>query len=190
MKLAMKASGVLQALRHKQSSQKPANRSTDGLPRYIIQDPRDSRREEHYVEITRRSSRIAAAAREGAIATSRRNRNMGHYAVNIHEDTEAVDRHAMKARKVEDHGRVRLVSDDEMSGTDDEEEESEFEETESEEEIDETVAEDMLKLEQSFKGISQKYRLINRIGEGPLFPMPSFTDILTAPRYILDRLQG
>ncbi|KIX00731.1 uncharacterized protein Z518_09796 [Rhinocladiella mackenziei CBS 650.93] len=37
---------------------------------------------------------------------------------------------------------------------------------ESDDEIDESVMEDMRKLEESFKGISQKYRLINRIGEG------------------------
>lgn len=35
-----------------------------------------------------------------------------------------------------------------------------------EDDVDETVAEDMLKLEENFTGISQKYRLINRIGEG------------------------
>ncbi len=41
-----------------------------------------------------------------------------------------------------------------------------FDESESEDEVDESVVEDMRKLEESFKGISQKYRLINRIGEG------------------------
>ncbi|EQL28937.1 CDC7 protein kinase [Blastomyces dermatitidis ATCC 26199] len=34
------------------------------------------------------------------------------------------------------------------------------------EEVDESVAEDMRKLESTFKGISSRYRLINRIGEG------------------------
>ena len=37
---------------------------------------------------------------------------------------------------------------------------------ESDDEIDESVAEDMQKFEESFKGISRRYRLINRIGEG------------------------
>ena len=36
----------------------------------------------------------------------------------------------------------------------------------SEDEVDDSVVEDMRRLEESFKGISQKYRLINRIGEG------------------------
>lgn len=41
--------------------------------------------------------------------------------------------------------------------------ESEYEE---EEEVDETVREDMNKLEDTFPGISERFRLINRIGEG------------------------
>ena len=32
--------------------------------------------------------------------------------------------------------------------------------------VQESVAEDMLKLEATFKGISKRFRLINRIGEG------------------------
>ncbi len=37
---------------------------------------------------------------------------------------------------------------------------------ESEEEIEDSVLEDMEQFEQSFKGITKMYRLINRIGEG------------------------
>ena len=37
---------------------------------------------------------------------------------------------------------------------------------ESDDEIDESVAEDIQKFEDSFKGITRRYRLINRIGEG------------------------
>lgn len=36
----------------------------------------------------------------------------------------------------------------------------------SEEEVEDAVAEDIARFEQSFKNISQRYRLINRIGEG------------------------
>lgn len=36
----------------------------------------------------------------------------------------------------------------------------------SEEEVEEHVAEDIKRFEQSFKNITQRYRLINRIGEG------------------------
>lgn len=38
--------------------------------------------------------------------------------------------------------------------------------TDTDEDIDESVVEEMQKLEESFVGISRKYRLINRIGEG------------------------
>jgi cell division control protein 7 len=44
--------------------------------------------------------------------------------------------------------------------------ESEYEE---EEEVDETVREDMNKLEDTFPGISERFRLINRIGEGMFY---------------------
>jgi len=40
----------------------------------------------------------------------------------------------------------------------------------SEEEIEDTVAEDMARFEESFKGITKRYRLINRIGEGESHP--------------------
>lgn len=39
---------------------------------------------------------------------------------------------------------------------------------EEEEEVDESVREDMTKLEDTFPGISDRFRLINRIGEGML----------------------
>lgn len=40
------------------------------------------------------------------------------------------------------------------------------EEEDEEEEVDESVREDMTKLEDTFPGISERFRLINRIGEG------------------------
>lgn len=47
-------------------------------------------------------------------------------------------------------------------------------ESEYEEEVDESVREDMAKLEDTFPGISDRFRLVNRIGEGiqinPRFP--------------------
>lgn len=39
-------------------------------------------------------------------------------------------------------------------------------ESEYEEEVDESVREDMAKLEDTFPGISDRFRLVNRIGEG------------------------
>ncbi|KAL1958456.1 hypothetical protein VTO42DRAFT_4320 [Malbranchea cinnamomea] len=59
-----------------------------------------------------------------------------------------------------------------------EEEEEEEEEEEAEEEVDESVAEDMRKLEASFVGISKRYRLINRIGEGTFSTVYKAEDLL------------
>jgi uncharacterized membrane protein YccC len=36
----------------------------------------------------------------------------------------------------------------------------------SDEEIDDSVADDIVRFEQSFEGINKRYRLINRVGEG------------------------
>jgi hypothetical protein len=44
--------------------------------------------------------------------------------------------------------------------------EHESERSESDDEVDESVLDDMRKLEESFHGISSRYRLVNRIGEG------------------------
>lgn len=46
------------------------------------------------------------------------------------------------------------------------EEDEEDIKAEEDETVDESVREDMNKLESTFKGISKRYRLINRIGEG------------------------
>ena len=43
------------------------------------------------------------------------------------------------------------------------------EESDYEEEVDESVREDMTKLEDTFPGISDRFRLVNRIGEGTLY---------------------
>jgi cell division control protein 7 len=58
----------------------------------------------------------------------------------------------------------QLVEDDE-NGAAEADSYDEYED-EDEDDIDDSVIEDMRKLEESFKGISQKYKLINRIGEG------------------------
>ncbi|PGH00468.1 CDC7 protein kinase [Blastomyces parvus] len=73
----------------------------------------------------------------------------------------------------EEEGRCSFDTDtgERISATDDgsqsiESEGQELSEESEPEEVDESVAEDMKKLESSFKGISSRYRLINRIGEG------------------------
>jgi cell division control protein 7 len=53
--------------------------------------------------------------------------------------------------------------------------EHDHEEDDQEEEVDEVVLEDMKKLEDNFPGISDRFRLVNRIGEGIVCNAPSFT---------------
>ncbi|ERF70954.1 hypothetical protein EPUS_06739 [Endocarpon pusillum Z07020] len=91
------------------------------------------------------------------------------------------------ARNTADNHRIHIVEDEE----EDEEnlsEEDEDEDGESEDEVDESVIEDMRKLEESFRGISRKYRLINRIGEGENWVLAVFSEKayhLIETRYIL-----
>ena len=97
-----------------------------------------------------------------------RYRKMGHNAIYIHEDGDDDLSRPRKKRVVEaeNHNQPlpryahQAVEEAETTSEDTEEEDEE------ENEIDESVVEDMRKLEESFRGISQKYRLINRIGEG------------------------
>ena len=56
--------------------------------------------------------------------------------------------------------------------------EEEQEEEEEEEEIDDLVLEDMERFEASFKNITQRYRLINRIGEGTFSTVYKAEDLL------------
>jgi hypothetical protein len=94
----------------------------------------------------------------------RQGRKMGQNTIQIHDDTQA---RPHKLRKMDPRRQVVHVpqEEDELQEMQDEDTTSEAS-VESEEDVEESVAEDMRKLEESFKGISQKYRLINRIGEG------------------------
>lgn len=57
--------------------------------------------------------------------------------------------------------KYSLGHDDEPVSQSDAHQESDYEE-----EVDESVREDMRKLEDTFPGISDRFRLVNRIGEG------------------------
>lgn len=57
--------------------------------------------------------------------------------------------------------KYSLGHDDEPVSQSDAHQESDYEE-----EVDESVREDMKKLEDTFPGISDRFRLVNRIGEG------------------------
>ena len=118
-------------------------------------------------EPLRQSRRVAGRAGATPTFGKRKKARMGQNAILIHEDNDVQARSGQKLRKMESRRQLGLVPDEE-----DELQEMEGEETsseasiETEEDVDESVAEDMRKLEESFKGISTKYRLMNRIGEG------------------------
>jgi len=86
----------------------------------------------------------------------------------------------------EDQGEDEGDGEEDLSG-------EENDDDESGDEVEESVIEDMRKLEESFRGISRKYRLINRIGEGDMntytyqVPRRQSDEHL---RHILHRLQS
>jgi len=82
---------------------------------------------------------------------------MGQDNIAIHEDPSAATQHLHVPES-----QIMTEHDPNLPYSDEDDDEP------SEDEVDDTVAEDMKKLEENFKGISQKYRLINRIGEGML----------------------
>lgn len=59
--------------------------------------------------------------------------------------------------------------DAEETGEEEDVEDDAEEEDELGYDVDETVKEDMRKLEESFRGISRQYRLVDRIGEGTVY---------------------
>lgn len=71
-------------------------------------------------------------------------------------------------RDTAENQHIQIVEDEEEDEEDEEDLSEDYEDGESEDEVDESVIEDMRKLEESFRGISRKYRLINRIGEGEI----------------------
>lgn len=97
------------------------------------------------------------------ILGKRKRKEMGTNDIAIHEDTSATN----AARYLQPAEYQIMTGGNSNAQIYDDE-------SEDEDEVDETVAEDMYKLEENFKGISQKYRLINRIGEGMLVPTSNF----------------
>jgi len=108
---------------------------------------------------------------------------MGHHDIVIHEDDDVAAR-----KMIVDHPHTQPVSAEEEEESASESLTSET--SDSEDEVDETVMEDMRKLEEDFKGISQQYRLINRIGEGNFARPPSVAATLTACRHLFYRVQS
>lgn len=110
-------------------------------------------------ELTRRVHLLPPARAASVVAAAAAGRNMGAADIHIHEDARPALRQTQQRTKMEQlvvSEEVYSDEEDDLVSTDDE--------------VDESVAEDMQRLEENFKGISEKYRLINRIGEGKLYP--------------------
>lgn len=108
--------------------------------------------------------------------------------------TDAFEIHRDTAPRGDRTGRPKHAVDDGATTDTDASNYAEESEREDEvpEEIDESVKEDMRKLEETFTGISERYRLINRIGEGTpswFSPVQGSVDNLSF-RHFLDRVQG
>lgn len=183
MKLTKQARGVLKALRSKQpeipkvKSSNPPSKAPDNVfvvpanPRALSQEEQHQISASAPVSPTRRlvsrpeephAQRPVAGNCTGTILGKRPRHNMGNTAITIHEDEDATLHTSAAHTNNTSRTMADLESDDEDSMADSISDQSE----DSEDDVDESVMEDMRKLEESFKGISQKYRLINRIGEG------------------------
>lgn len=157
MRLAQKATGLLKGLRPKQSG----GRRADGLDKDEAKPLNEKARVEELKRKQASRPPRGLAATAIAPSTRKRCRSMGHPAIAIHEDGYDANTQPRHVRKM-----AAQLAQDEAS----EQDESGSDATDSEAEPDESVMEDMKKLEESFEGISHKYRLINRIGEGKTIP--------------------
>jgi hypothetical protein len=193
MKLRSTARGVLQKLRPKQTrTTTSAKTSKRPKTRYnvALTDPRDGDTTEEEPDSDaeptppreREQARRHAAEDSGTPGKEAHNKMAARAAIAIHEDpqydlsTDQVEMEAMTPAGYEDGESV----DDTAS------ESSEY----TEDEVDESVVEDMRRLEESFKGISQKYKLINRIGEGMYTCTVSVLSLTRLSRHLLHRVQS
>ena len=183
-RLAAKARGLVKAVKSNAEQKRAQRDKFQGLRNGALQERllREVEELETPKEQTRPRTRSVAATASATSTLGKRRRVMGQNAIAIHEDVHAQQERPRKLRKMSAGERVRVLSDDESS----EEQES----TDSEDEVDESVMDDMKRLEESFTGISQKYRLVNRIGEGS-FPFQScFVTELIRNRYLLNGIQS
>lgn len=74
---------------------------------------------------------------------------------------------------LDDEDMEQLDSEEQTVVPDAYDEESEYSE-ESDDEVDPAVQEDMEKFQATFKGIKERFRLINRIGEGELLKLQAW----------------
>lgn len=161
-KLAQKASGLLKGLRSKQSLRRNdksrEKKDGDKVDTHVPSAP------EHQLDLPEtRPPKHATAASATTTTLGKRQRyntrSMSNNTITIHEDApEATTRLRRSSKMPTPTSQIDLFDQDSDN-------------SESDDEVDDSVLEDMRKLEENFAGISQKYRLVNRIGEGIRPPM-------------------
>jgi hypothetical protein len=164
-KLAQKASGLLKGLRSKQSLRRNGKSRGNHAGEEVVPETVPDRDLRASLPQTRSRQHATAAGTTATLGKRRRysTRAMSQNAIAIHEDApEATTRVRRTRRMSAITPRVGNIFDQDSDSTD------------GDEEVDDTVLEDMRKLEENFAGISQKYRLVNRIGEGDLNPHVRF----------------
>jgi hypothetical protein len=145
-----------------------------------LQGPKKAKQEDAKAK-TRRAGKLFALQKprrrtatrdttEGTLLRSQKAATMVQGTVPTHETGTHLIGAFQKPRKMADTQRIPIVVEEEQEQDQAEEGSDDLYESESEGEVDESVVDDMHKLEESFKGISRKYRLINRIGEGDSLP--------------------
>lgn len=155
MKLAAIVGDLSKARRHKQADLSSKRRRRNG---FTIFEKCISKRRIINIQDRGYVQRVTKGAT--TVPGKHPRRAMGQNTITIHEDEDAATTQSHHLRSMNNKDGFHAVVDEESAFEDD------SDATETEDEIDESVAEDMRKLEENFKGISQKYRLINRIGEG------------------------
>lgn len=181
MKFPKSARDVLKRLRPKHNDITPFNVPEPSETRYsvVLNYPDALKPEEQAARLAHKLQR-AAAGKSASILGKRRRHNMGHPNIAIHEDQDDSLHGTRRSKNVTAQEMEHDPSQDDESVEGSYSEDSE----ESDDEVDESVIEDMRKLEESFKGISQKYRLINRIGEGEPHTNP------LSPSFVCSLLQA
>lgn len=174
-KLAQKAGGLLKGLRSKQSLRRNG-KGRENNREEAVDVPASPDREQLIPETRQRRHATAGATVLGK-RSRYSTRSMAQNTITIHEDAQDA--------MVQLHGSGKMSTPLPQADLFDQDSDS----TESDEEIDDSVLEDMHKLEESFAGISQRYRLVNRIGEGTRAHV-GFRHQLIYVRHLLNCVQG
>ena len=162
MGLAKKASSFLDGLRrHRHHGRKVEKLSEPGVKPVL------GERAGEAVATPRHQLRSSPAAAGATGSAPPMTGHMAQEPVLTHMANNATAQNSVK-RSAVDRMQPIHVAEDSVDEIYEEEGEQSDEDDESDDEVEQSVAEDMQKLEESFQGISQKYRLINRIGEGVL----------------------